>query len=98
MTAEFVSEESCSDRHKGTWRLVSALLVITVLMATGVGWSLLAGYGAAREASNASQAIEVHAAGEAEKNNAIRDSLTRIEAEQRRMRELLDQLLQARGE
>lgn len=93
-----VTQKSCDDRHRSTRWTIRTILAIVVLISTGIVWSLLAAYGATTQAGNARQAIEVHAAGEEARDNAIRESLTRIEIEQRRQRELLDELLQARGE
>ena len=92
-----VSEATCRERVKTMRRLLSATLSICSLMAIVVGWSMYIGYCAHLQAESARQTIAVYSAkGDAEQK-AIHESLDTIQINQRRLRELLDQLLQSQG-
>lgn len=93
MPDDYVTETTCQDRHKRTWRILSLILTIIGVFVVGVGWSVGVGYEAINQASEAQTAVEVHAAAAAERNEAISESLNRIEATQIRMDQRLDKVL-----
>lgn len=91
MPEQHVTKATCDDRHKGTWRVITAVLTISVLTACSATQALRMSYGAQR-------GIDIHAAGQDARDQHIQKSLDRIEAEQLRHRESLEELLQAKGE
>lgn len=89
----YVTEERCNTLHKRFWRVVNTLLILAGLLLTVAGWSGAIGYQAITKASDVEHYINVHSAAEKVKDEGIKESLIRIESEQKQMRTLLHELL-----
>lgn len=84
---DYVSKVDCRRRHNRIWQVCFSLIGVFTLAAS---WAVVAGYGAQHK-------VDVHSAAALERNEAISDSLERIEATQIRMDNRLDAIYKQNG-
>jgi len=92
-----VTKSSCDTKHKSTWRLLSALLVLLVGFLCVAGWACWAGYSASAYAGKVDQKVEVSIRRTQERGIRIDQTLMRLENQLAKQSEKIDDLWRKNG-